>query len=174
MKMRLMSWVILAGKINLITEKLHLAVLEAQEADRVRRELVVNISHDLNTPLTSALGYVRRVSEQGGERLNDQDAYFLKSALLNLDVLSKLLADLFEFTKLDAKDLEPVWESFSLLDLLTEEVLPVFSGPAAERGILLRAEHPEKVPYAYGDGDLIGRVLANLTENAIRYSQVRG
>ncbi len=160
----------LRGHINLIADQFHNAVVEAQESDRVRRELISNISHDLNTPLTSALGYVRRAAESSESNPEERPTHFLNSALVNLDLLQKLLADLFEYTKLDSKELEPQWEKFSVLDLVTEEILPLFAGKAEERGIILRAEYPPSVPFAFGDGDLITRVLINLTENAIRYS----
>ena len=141
------------------------AALDA--SDRVRRELVANVSHDLRTPLASIQGYLETIILKGEEIDADERRRFLDIAHRHSQRLSDLINELFELARLDSGTVELSVESFSLTELLNDVVLE-FELQAKERGITLRFERTNV--YVRGDIALIQRVLENLIGNALRFT----
>lgn len=145
-----------------------------EDADRQRRELVSNISHDLRTPLSSIRGYVETVMLRGDELDAATRAQHLRTALRHVDLLGKRTADLFELSKLDAGRVKPQHEVFCLAELL-QDVVQGYRLPAQERGVqitLAAGGHTQAQVLA--DIALIERVLQNLIDNALRYTPAGG
>jgi methyl-accepting chemotaxis protein len=76
-----------------------------READRLRRELMGNISHDLRTPLSSLHGYLETLLMKGKELGHEEQQEYLKIALHQSEKLGKLVSELFELAKLDSKEM---------------------------------------------------------------------
>jgi len=141
--------------------------------DVLRRELVANVSHDLKTPLATMQGYVDtlllkddRLSQQ--ERLN-----YLQIASRSCERLSKLVADLIELAKLDAREVSLHLEDFSAAELL-QDVAQKFQLQAEQRRIRLDCDFPDRTPYVHADIGLIERVLENLIGNALAHTDSGG
>ncbi len=164
----------LGGKINQIAEKLYQAFTSVQQSDRMRRELISNVSHDLNTPLASALGYVRRTLQEDASMLSERGKRYLGHAETNLEMLGRLIRELFELSKLETKQLELNQVRFSILDVVSEEVFPSLRELAEGNQVTLSLESPESLPLVYADDSLVLRVITNLVENAIRYHKPGG
>ncbi len=145
-----------------------------EDADRQRRELVSNISHDLRTPLSSIQGYVETVLVRG-ETIDPQvRATHLRTALRHVELLGKRIADLFELSKLDAGRVEPKQEVFCLAELL-QDVVQNYRLIAQQRGVALdlsAGSHMQARVRA--DIAMIERVLQNLIDNALRYTASGG
>ena len=144
-------------------------VEKLERTDAHRRELVANVSHDLRTPLASLHGYLETVALKGPELSDEERQKYLTVALRNSERIRKLVAELFELAKLDAHEILPELESFSLPELVQD-----FQLSAEEKGVQLRARVSERVPFVRADIRLIERVLQNLTENALRYTPEGG
>ena len=138
-----------------------------KEADSMRREIVTNVSHDLRTPLASLKGYLETLVMKGDSLAAEEREDYLETALQNTAELERRVEELFELAGLDSPDLRIAREDFPLGEL-ADAVVQKFQVRAAEKGISLESKYPEGLPLVNGDMDLVGRVLENLFENALR------
>ena len=163
----------LAEAFNRMADKI-VANLEAlTRNDRLRRELVANVSHDLRSPLASIQGYLETVLMKQDELSAEERAKFLDIALRNVNRLSALVAELFELSKFDAQQIEPVMEAFSAAELV-QDVVAKFQPRADDQSVSLQATLPADLPMVYADIGLIERVISNLTDNALRHTPAGG
>jgi len=142
-----------------------------QETDRLRRELISNVSHDLRTPMSSMQGYLEmlmRPSITAQERKN-----YIEIAYKHCNRLTQLVKELFELSKLDAGRINPQYESFSLAELL-QDVVQKFSLTAQQKDIHITTPQSSQLFMVNADIGLIERVLENLIDNALRYTPKGG
>lgn len=145
-----------------------------EDADRQRRELTSNISHDLRTPLSSIQGYVETVLLRGEALGPEQRAVHLRTALRHTELLGKRIADLFELSKLDAGRVLPRQEVFCLAELL-QDVLQNYRLAAQQRGVELQlSAGSHAMARVQADIAMIERVLQNLIDNALRHTAAGG
>jgi signal transduction histidine kinase len=146
---------------------------DLQETDRLRRELVSNVSHDLRTPLASMLGYVDTLLLKNGSLSTEERLYYLAITRKHTQRLEKLVGDLFELSKLDAACAQPTLERFSLAELL-HDVSQEYALDAQRAGIRLRIEAPQQAAMVRADIGLMQRVLENLLRNALKFTPPGG
>jgi signal transduction histidine kinase len=140
-----------------------------KQQDKLRREMVANISHDLRTPLASIQGYLETLRLKY-DRLDDaRKQEYLAVAARQADNLQKLIDSLFELARLEASGYQPEMQPFSLLELV-HDVIAKFQIRAEEKGIRLKLNSVADNPVVYADIGLIEQVLDNLIGNAIHYS----
>ncbi len=156
----------MAGTITASMEKL-------RQTDRLRRELVANVSHDLRSPLTSIQGYVETLLMKQESLEGAQLRKYLKIILAEATRLNRLVHELFELSKLDARQVAPRIEGFSLTELI-QDVIVTYAPRARQQGIRLSAELPERLVPVLGDIHLIERVLSNLLDNALAFTPAGG
>ncbi|AND38386.1 sensor histidine kinase [Cytobacillus oceanisediminis] len=156
----------IALDINLASEKLQEAIKRGDFSESSKDQLVVNLAHDLRTPLTSVLGYLDLILKD--ESLTkEQVRHFLTIAFTKSQRLERLIDELFEITRMNYGMLPLEKKRINLTDLLNqlkEELYPVF-----EKNHLIARMNSEPHLPIFGDGDLIARVFENLMTNAIRY-----
>jgi signal transduction histidine kinase len=141
-----------------------------EDNDRLRRELVSNISHDLHTPLASVQGYVETLLLAGDQLDAAAREQHLRTAMRHLKRLHRRIADLFELSKLDAGQVAPRLEPFRLGELL-QDVVQDGQLAACERGVALTlADSADARSRVRADIGLIERVLQNLIDNALRHT----
>jgi signal transduction histidine kinase len=163
----------LATAINDMADTIEENLAELKKNDAQRRELVANISHDLRSPLTSIQGYIETVLMKENNIDPRQRTQFLETILSNVKNLNNLVAELFELSKLDANQIKPVTEPFSIAELLQDIVLK-FQPQAEHENINIITKIPHSLPLVIGDISMIDRVLSNLIDNAIRYTAKGG
>ena len=145
-------------------------VKHLEDNDRLRRELVSNISHDLHTPLANVQGYVETLLLAGDQLDAAAREQHLRTAMRHLKRLHRRIADLFELSKLDAGQVAPRLEPFRLGELL-QDVVQDGQLAARERGVkLVLAESADAQARVSADIGLIERVLQNLVDNALRHT----
>lgn len=144
-----------------------------KQQDSLRREMVANISHDLRTPLASIQGYLETLSIKQQSLSQQEMQHYLQTAVKQSRGLQKLIDDLFELAKLDARDQQPAMEKFPLLELVYD-VISKFEIQAEEKNIQIEIESDSQNPMVYADIGLIERVLDNLINNALYYSPQNG
>ncbi|MBL8448178.1 MAG: HAMP domain-containing histidine kinase [Zoogloeaceae bacterium] len=144
----------------------------AQVDDR-RRELLANVSHDLRTPLTAMQGYLETLLIHEGRLAPEEHRSYLQVATRHCERLAKLVSDLFELTKLEAKEAPLALEAFPLPEL-AQDVVQKFQLKARQRGIHLAMGFAPDCPAALADIGLIERVMENLIENALRHTPEGG
>ena len=148
-------------------------VQSLQEQDRLRRELVANVSHDLRTPLAALHGYLENL-ELRGDRLSEAERQqFLQTALRHSQRLARRVDDLFELSKLDARDIVPAREPFSIAEL-AQDVVQKFALRARQADIALDFAGPTEAAFVVGDIALMERALDNLVDNALAHTPAGG
>ena len=138
-----------------------------KEAERMRKELVGNISHDLRSPLTSIQGYLETILLKDAQLTAEERRRFLEISLKNTASLQRLVEELFELVRLDTRQVQLRHEQFQLAELAQDAVLKLKPGADAA-GVSLTVEGPRELPLVSGDIGLVERVLTNLIENALR------
>lgn len=142
---------------------------QLKENDRLRRELVANISHDLRTPLSAMQGYLETLIIKGKTLSDDDRDRYLRVARKHTVRLGVLIGDLFELAKLDSASVTPSLEAFSVPELL-QDIAQEFQLEAERHGISLSIALDSGNALTVGDIGLIQRVLENLVRNAIRFT----
>lgn len=163
----------LGATFNSMADSLAEHISELQRTDDLRRELVASISHDLRTPLTSIRGFIDLVRRKDRSLAEEQRAAYLDTSLQGIDSLTRLIDDLFELSKLEAKQKAAVLEE-CFIDELVDDVVRSFQPQVASKEITLRAEFGVELPMIFADLTMIERVLFNLISNAIRYTPTGG
>jgi signal transduction histidine kinase len=148
-------------------------VAELKAVDKLRRELVANVSHDLRTPLASLRGYLDTLLLKEGTLTPEEQRRFLEIASKHSARLGRLVDELFELAKLDAQVAPIRREPFSMPELVQDIVLK-FQLRGEQTGVRIRADFSPGLPLVSGDLALMERVLENLIENAIRYTPAGG
>jgi signal transduction histidine kinase len=144
-----------------------------KDTDTRRRELLANVSHDLRTPLATMRGYLETLMLKEGSLTHEEQRNYLEVAARQAERLGKLIADLFELTKLEAREVTLNAEPFSLTEL-TQDIVQKFDLAATKRGIRVEADVADAVANVYADISLIERVLDNLIDNALRHTMGGG
>ncbi len=163
----------LSTSFNKMADTIVENVEELQQVDRQRRELIANVSHDLRSPLASIQGYLETVLLKG-DRIDDAERRrYLEIVLRNTESLGMLVGELFELSKLDARQTLPAPEPFSVGELVQDLVLQ-FRPDAEKKGITLTADLPGEPDRVSADIALIERALNNLIDNAIRFTPAGG
>lgn len=146
---------------------------DLEQADRLRRELVANVSHDLRTPLASLQGYLDTVLMKHDALSEQERRTYVDIAARHARRLGGLVAELFELACLDANDRPPQCEPFSLEDL-AQDVVQEFALQAREAGVCLSVDADDGLARVYGNIAMIERVLENLIRNSLRFTPAGG
>lgn len=162
----------LARAFNQMAAELQAADQRRRTLDRLRRDLIVWVSHDLQTPLASIRAIVEALADDVVEDPETARRY-LQTAKREVRALSSLIDDLFEMAQLDAGGIELDLQPIALSDLVSD-TLESFSALAADGGITLTGEVDSDVDPVPMDVGRVGRVLNNLLSNAIRHTPPGG
>ena len=158
----------LADTFNDMAETLTRNIGDLQNAERLRRNLVATVSHDLRTPIAAIHGYAETLVLNNA--LPDaRKAEYAGIILQSTDKLMKLVNELFELSKLEARQTQPYREPVVLGELVTE-VFTKFRLLAEQKGLAYTCADCEDPTVCLADVGMMERVLQNLIENAIRYT----
>jgi len=140
------------------------------QQERLRRDFIVNISHDLRTPLTSMRGFLEAMLD--GTAPPDKTERYLSIVLEETERLSKMANDILDLNRLHIEDLHITCGEFDINDLICK-TMSSFETRAAQKGIILdvRLEGGGNV---YADYEKIQRVVYNLLDNAVKFTQSGG
>lgn len=136
--------------------------------DKIRREFLAYVSHDLRTPLAGMKAYLETLELKPDMPLPERQD-FLQKAIINGDRLEGMINELFELTRLESKQIELNKDEFSIGDLLSD-IYSSLEKKAKDKNINLTIECDEPQAQVLADIAKIERVIQNLVENAIRYS----
>ena len=152
-----------------MASKIREQLTQLKDNDRLRRELVSNISHDLRTPLSAMQGYLETLIIKGDSLPDDERTRYLKIARRHTLRLGVLIGNLFELSKLDSASVTPNLEAFSVPELV-QDIAQEFQLEAEDKNIRLEINLDANTAFTIGDIGLIQRVLENLVGNAIRFT----
>ena len=163
----------LSAAFNKMSETINTNIEEIKNNDRLRRDLIANISHDLKSPLASVQGYLETIMIKDEKLSYAERKTYLEIAYKNMKRLSRLVEDLLELSKLDAKQIKPKYENFSISEL-TQDVVLKFKPQAEKQHITIQSNLPTGIPPVKGDIGMIERALSNLLDNALIYTPEKG
>ncbi|MBQ2881666.1 MAG: HAMP domain-containing histidine kinase [Clostridia bacterium] len=151
-------------EISELSSSLNYAAVELSKVDRLRRDLIANISHDLRTPLTLIKGYSEAMRDLPDENNAENAQIIIDEA----QRLSDLVNDALDLSKFQSGNHGLEVEDFDLTALLDEVALR-FGKLVSADGYEVTAELTDSVTVS-GDEMLISRVLYNLLINAMNYT----
>ena len=158
----------LAENINNIGEGLDKAIYNQLKSERLKSELITNVSHDLKTPLTSIINYIELIKKE-----EDIKPEHIKDYVNVLDSKSKrlkvLIEDLFEASKASSGNLELNMEKIDITQLL-RQAIGEMEEKLSNANLDLKLRAPEEKTYIMADGKKLYRVLENLLSNISKYS----
>lgn len=148
------------------------ALYQQAAMEQERRTLIAAVAHDLRTPLTSVRGYLEGIRDGIGRSPERLDHY-VGVALEKTGRLEQMIENLFTYTKTEYLDQPIQPEPLDLTQLLSEAIESVRPQARAKR-ISLGLEGPAGPCSIQGDRAMLGRVLDNLLDNALRYTPPGG
>jgi len=164
---------VLTETFNEMADTLVANIDELKSVEQLRRELIANVSHDLRTPLAITKGYVETLQIKG-KMLSEEDASKYLSIVGNsVEKLQQLIDQLFEYSKLEAKQIIPEKEPFSIADL-AHDVFEKYEQLATQKEIQLKLDVEPNLPLVFADISLVERVLQNLIDNALKFTPNHG
>ena len=164
---------VLANNFNEMADTIAQNMEEIKSVDSLRRELIANVSHDLRTPLAILKGYVETLQMKNEQLTEAEKSHYLNIINESSDKLSNLVAQLFEYSKLEAKQVTPNKEPFSITDLAAD-LIANYQLIGEKKGIELVFTAKEKVPLVFADIRLVERAIQNLMDNALKFTPSKG
>lgn len=147
-----------------LAESLSFAAQELSRTDRLQKELIANISHDLRTPLTLIRGYGETMRDIPGENTPEN----IQVIIDETEHLSGLVSDLLDLSRIQSGVRCPIMEFFDLTAAI-REVLTRYEAFTKAQGYTVRLECDREVP-VFADRGMILQVVYNLINNAINYT----
>ncbi len=156
----------LSASINEIAKGLDESVSAKMKAERLKTDLITNVSHDLKTPLTSIINYTQLLSEL--ENLPDEAKDYIAIISKKSNRLKILTQDLFDISKVQSGNEQIINEKLDV-SLLICQSLGEQDAEIALAGITFVTD-TEKDLHIYADGRKLSRVMSNLIGNILKYS----
>jgi len=150
----------LAAQFNLMAESLH-------NQERVRKTFISNLSHDIRTPLTSMLGFIKAMED--GTALPEKYPYYLSVVLDEIERLIKLSNDLLDMHRIQDATLDMYNTTFNITELI-QAIIIGFEQKATYKQINITSRFAPGADMVYADEDKIQRCLYNLLDNAIKFT----
>jgi len=157
----------LGAAINTAVEERMKAVEEQMKSERMKAELITNVSHDLKTPLTSIINYVDLLKKEDlpGEKARE----YVQVLDRKSQRLKKLTEDLVEASKASTGALAVNAERIGM-GQLTTQALGEYGEKLSGAGLHLVAALPEEEIFVLADGRHLWRILDNLMGNCVKYA----
>lgn len=152
--------------ISNVSEGINKAVEERMKSERMKTELITNVSHDIKTPLTSIINYVDLMEKHGTDDPQMQE--YLEVLDRQSDRLKKLIEDLIEASKASSGAIEMNIEPVNVSVLLSQ-VEGEFEEKLKKKDLIYTSAVPEE-QMIKADGRYLWRVIDNLMNNICKYS----
>ena len=156
-----------AANLNNLREGVRVSINEQAKSERLKTELITNVSHDLRTPLTSIITYTDLLKDES--LTAEERAKYVGILDQKSQRLKTLIEDLFEVSKMASGNLEMVKQRVDLNQLI-QQALAEHAEQFVEQDLHVRTTLPEEPVFAMVDGQKWWRVLDNLLINIWKYS----
>jgi signal transduction histidine kinase len=161
----------LAASANQMIGALDAEERSRDDAEAARRQVIAAVSHDLRTPLTSLQLLTQALDDELVDPKTARE--YVKTMGANVRTLGMLIDDLFELSRLNAGEFAWTTQAVPLADLVQELLASIRAQADAER-VTVRAEIPPSLAPAQANPEKLGRVLANLLQNAVHHTPPDG
>jgi len=141
-------------------------VTEFRALEKTKKDFVVNVSHELKTPLTAIKGFLETMEL----RADDENRPYLEVVRRNTDRMIAIVEDLLILSQLEARGMKTE-KSLVRVRPLAENILKLFEKRAGEKGIALSLDVSPDLPEIQADPFQVEGVLLNLVDNAVKYTE---
>lgn len=157
----------LVENINEMTSGLKTAVQNEVKSEKLKTELITNVSHDIKTPLTSIISYIDLLKREG--ICSDNAPKYLEVLDRKSKRLKTLTEDLFEAAKATSGSIEAKFDKVNVNALITQ-MLGELDEKIQESELIFKVSTSKEKIYAWADGRLLSRVMENLLSNIFKYA----
>ena len=157
----------LAGDINQMKSGVKSSQKAQAKSERLKTELITNVSHDLRTPLTSIITYSELLKNP--ELTEDERTSYLEIIDRKSKRLKVLIDDLFEASKMASGAVELAKSKVDIVQLL-QQSLAEYNETMEDSHVQFRVSNPDNPVYAMVDGQKLWRVFDNIIGNILKYS----
>jgi len=157
------------GELGELANSFNSMAKNLERNERLRRDMVADVAHELRTPLSNLKGYLEAINDG----VVKPDEATIRSLNEEASSLSHLVADLQELSLADAGELKMTFQSENIKSLI-QEAVDASQSKAAAKGLKLIAELPDELPALNIDAHRIKQVLYNLLDNSIAHTGKRG
>jgi two-component system phosphate regulon sensor histidine kinase PhoR len=149
-------------------------ITDLKRMERERKNILAMFAHDMKNPVTTAGGFLSRLLSGKAGPLTEKQQGYLAMVQGELDRLSDLVTNFLEFARFDAKEYKPVPGPFNIESDVLKDIGAARVEADAKR-ITIHVDLPEDLlPVINADAIMINRVIMNLLENAIKYTEPGG
>ncbi|MDB2075798.1 MULTISPECIES: sensor histidine kinase [Clostridium] len=156
----------LLNNISKIKEGYSIAVEDALRNEKLKTELISNVSHDLRTPLTSIINYVNILRQ---DITKDEKEDYLAIVEKKAKKLKVLIDDLFEMSKINSGKMELFKDNIDIVSLI-HQTIGEYYYIYESKNIEFKVDSYKEEVYIDLDGKLISRAIENIIINAMKYS----
>ena len=155
-----------AENLNSIGDGMAAAVEQRMKSERLKTELITNVSHDIKTPLTSIVNYVDLLQKP---HTPEQESEYLEVLDRQSKRLKKLTEDLVEASKASTGNMNVNIVRTNTREII-EQSLAEYGRRMEQGNLTVIVNIPDEPPHAMADGRLLWRVLDNLFNNVVKYA----
>ena len=158
----------IAENLNGISEGMNLAIEERIKSERMKTELITNVSHDLKTPLTSIVNYANLINQETceNEKIKEYSEVLERQSIR----MKRLIDDLVEASKASTGNLDIQLEKCEA-DILLTQAVGEFEQRLQNCGLELKISQPQDRIQILADSRRLWRVFDNLMNNICKYGQ---
>ncbi len=158
---------VLARAVNSIGEGIRVAVETSMKDERLKADLITNVSHDIKTPLTSIINYVDLIKRENIE--SDKVKGYVEVLDSKSQRLKQLTDDLVEASKISSGNISLQWEQINLVELVNQTI-GEFSEKFEQKSLTPVIQYTGNAMYIEADSRRIWRVVENLFNNIVKYA----
>ncbi|MEC5140591.1 HAMP domain-containing sensor histidine kinase [Pediococcus pentosaceus] len=153
--------------VNSLVDSVISSMEEERALKQSKDDLITNVSHDLRTPLTSIIGYLRLIEDRQFKNEDDILKYTHTAYLKSIQMKS-LVEDLFEYTKVSQSNPHLTINTINV-DSMLQQLAASFELEAKQKHFVITSQCTPEDLEITGDAEKIGRVFNNLITNALKY-----
>lgn len=153
------------GEIETLAQAFNSMAANLEYAEQLRRNMVVDVAHELRTPLSNIQGYLEAIRDG----MIQPDAAAISSLNEEASLLSRLVDELQELSLVEAGELKLVYQAENIADLIKQAVVP-WQPQLAAKNISLLLDLPDNLPLVNIDWQRVNEVLHNLLKNALTHT----
>jgi signal transduction histidine kinase len=157
------------GEVGELAQTFNSMASDLERTEKLRRDMVADIAHELRTPLSNVSGYLEAIRDE----VVKPDTTTISSLSEEVDLLSRLVNDLQELTLADAGELKMVRQTDDISQLIAQSVAAAQT-VAIGKGLQMRSEVQTALPPVFIDHQRISQVLRNFLANAITHTPPGG
>lgn len=153
------------------TTKLHQAIFQANEAERIKSRFLANMSHELRTPLNAIIGFSQILQRKS--QLNERDLSYIEKISFSGKSLLTLVNSILDFSKIEEGEMEYHPSQINIKELF-DEILIMFETDLSKKNITLLKFEIDGDKYLTADKQLLQQALINIISNAVKFTPEDG